>query len=91
MIFQVAVTKNGGVYYLTRGDSSFNGYTTCSSFCQNAFSSGLAGGSAYWVKCYTIADNLNSNQVVDYYNNPNSWLGNGNNVTDCNTRASVHK
>lgn len=83
----MAVTKSGGVYYLTRGDSSFTSYTTCATFCQNAFTIGVAGGTAFWVKCYTIADNLNSNQVVDINNKPSSWLGIGNNITDCYTRV----
>ena len=88
---QNAITVVSGSYYLTRGDSSFTGLTNCSSFCQKAFTSGLAGGTAYWVKCYTLANNLNSNQLAgDYPNTPAFWTGYGNNVTDCNTRKLQH-
>ena len=84
----VTTSLSGYTYYLTRGDAGTYGYpsmgiTTCAQFCNYIYSNGFNGKNVFWGKCYTLANGLNDNPIIDTYNNPNICVVQGNNVTDC--------
>lgn len=88
---QVVVTSTYSSYYLTRGDAGSlvsNGYTSmpftnCAAFCNYIFTNGFGWNDVFWAKCYTQANGLNDNQIIDPYYDPNICVVQGNNVTDC--------